>query len=102
VTTQTKEKLTLMLISDGGFSEGISRIKRIIAAGQKWRTDHGFDPAVICAIGIENTKSKPWYPKPTDAVCQQGMREIGVEGEGGYFYVKRLSKTVAAKPTKKS
>lgn len=88
---QEVAELTIIVISDGGFSEEGPAIKRIIAEGQQWRVDHGFSPAIICCVGIENmlgpnTRPRP-YPKPTNEVCQQWMRDIGEEGRGGYIYV---------------
>jgi len=86
---QPKKELTVIIISDGGFSEGIKRIKTTIDTWQKWREKSGYGRAIICAIGIENMKSWPTYPKQPNKVCQQGMRDIGVEGKGGFFYIHR-------------
>jgi len=86
---QPKKDLTIIVISDGGFSEGITKIKATIEAGQKWREKKGYGRAIICAIGIENMKSWPTYPKLSNRVCQQSMRDIGVEGKGGFFYIHR-------------
>jgi len=96
---QPVKELTILIISDGGFSDGgviggkgISLIKRLIKEGQNWRVANGLSRAIICTIGIENVLSWPTYPKLPNAVCQQGMRDIGVEGRGGFFYVHRLKR----------
>jgi len=87
---QPKKELTVIIISDGGFSESIERIKATIEVGQKWREKKGYGRAIICAIGIENMKCWPTYPKQPNRVCQRGMRDIGVTGKGGFFYIHRL------------
>lgn len=88
---QEVAELTIIVISDGGFSEEGPAIKRIIAEGQQWRIDNGFGRAIICCVGIENmlgpnSRPRP-YPKPANETCQQWMRDIGEEGQGGYIYV---------------
>jgi hypothetical protein len=88
---QRQKKLTIIIISDGGFSENFSTIKKTVNTWQQWREDQGLGRAVIVSIGIENhlsRLSKPPYPKDTDAVCQSRMRQL--EYKGGYFLVKRI------------
>lgn len=84
---QPKKELTVIIISDGGFSESINRIKATIKVGQEWREKSGYGRAIICTIGIENMKCWPTYPKQPNRVCQKGMRTIGVKGKGGFFYI---------------
>jgi hypothetical protein len=90
---QPKKNLTVLLISDGGFSERFKEIQSTIATYQLWRKNNGWGKALIVTIGIENHLSRsstPPYPKDTDAVCQARMRQIGKEGGGGYYLVKRI------------
>lgn len=106
---QPQKELTVIIISDGGFSDGDSRagssynqdiIRKIIEQNQQWRDNRGLGRAVIVAVGIENTLCWPRYPKDTNAVCMDGMRKIGLEGQGGFFYVQPLPEKTAAKPSK--
>lgn len=88
--------LTIIVISDGGFTEGFPRMRESIAKGQAWRRDHGLGDALIVSIGIENK----WYRaghKPPDEVCQTFMREIGHTGGGGYFFVHEPAQAVVGK-----
>jgi len=86
------EELTIILITDGGFSrdtsgtEGMVKVKQIIADGQAWREKHGYRKAIIACIGIQNLYYSAGYKKP-DPICQQGLQEIGVANAGGFFYV---------------
>lgn len=85
---QPLQNLTIIIISDGGFSEGFQEIESIIAEGQVWRVLNGYGKAIICAIGIENELG--WrYPKDPDKQCQAFMKKIGTKGEGGYFLVRQ-------------
>jgi len=100
--TQPVENLTVILISDGGFSDGVSLagasaqvVKEIIAEAQAERANQGLPPAIICTIGIENARCWPQYPKASNATCMQGMRDIGIEGRGGFFYVREIAKELA-------
>ena len=61
---EKKDDLTIVLISDGGFTTAcrvadeekrFSTVEATIAAGQAWRTKNGFAPAVITTIGIRNS-----------------------------------------------
>jgi len=94
---QPVKELTVLIISDGGFSDGggkggqgIGVVKVIIEAGQKWRVKNGYGRAMIVALGIENTLCWPLYPKLSNWECQAGMEDIGVTGKGGYFYVHKI------------
>jgi hypothetical protein len=96
---QRQKKLTIIVISDGGFSENFSTIQKTVSIWQKWREDQGLGRAVIVSIGIENhlsRLSKPPYPKDTDAVCQARMRQL--EYKGGYFLVKRIKRNPVVAP----
>jgi hypothetical protein len=94
---QPVEELTVLIISDGGFTDGggrggqgISVVKGVIEKGQQWRVAHGLERAVVVSIGIENSLCWPQYPKLPNSDCQIGMRALGVEGKGGFFYIHRL------------
>lgn len=87
-----KGDLTIILITDGGFSrdtsgiDGMVKVKQIIAEGQTWRQKHGYGKAIITCIGIQNLYYRTGYKKP-DPICQRGLQEIGTANAGGYFYV---------------
>lgn len=85
---QRVKDLTVIIISDGGFTEEGGYIKELIKLEQQNRVNNGLGKAVICTIGIEN-HTPPGYPKPSDETCQSWMKEIGNTGRGGYFYVKQ-------------
>lgn len=89
--------LTVIVISDGGFTENFSRILGTIESSQQWRVDNGYSMATIVAIGIENLLSReslPPYPKDPDHVCQARMERLGSdvwdEVWGGYYLIKRI------------
>ncbi len=96
---QKVTKLTIVIISDGGFTEGGTMVMKIIKDAQEWRVAEGYGRAVITTIGIENMACRPIYPKPNNAICQKWMRDIGVTGLGGYRYVYR-NKLEGTKTTK--
>lgn len=89
---QEKRELTVLIISDGGFTE-VSRaggswdvIRRVFVEGQQWREKKDLPPAIVTCIGISN----PSYTagnKPSDADCQTFLNEIGTRYKGGYFLV---------------
>lgn len=90
---QNKERLTIVLISDGGFTEacnnrGFGVIDRCIKDAQKWREDNGLGKAIIVSIGIEN-KHYTAGGKPPDEECQAFMQKVGTENGGGYFHVSK-------------
>jgi hypothetical protein len=94
---QPVKELTILIISDGGFTdgggkggEGIGVVQAVIEAGQKWRELNGYGRALIVSIGIENTLCWPYYPKLPNSDCQLGMRNIGVDGKGGFFYIHKI------------
>ena len=87
---QKKRELTVVIISDGGFSEGYLEVKKIITEGQIWRKNNGYDPAIIACIGIENLHYRNGGKEP-DHVNQQWLHDIGVDNSGGYSYVHRGS-----------
>jgi hypothetical protein len=97
---QKVKKLTVIIISDGGFTEcgykpavaTLKPINNVIASAQKWRIDKGYGEAIITTIGIENLVGWPSYPKPSDKMCQGWMRSIGTNGHGGYFFVHEKKK----------
>lgn len=80
--------LTVILISDGGFTEatgrhGFGAILNAIDTSQQWRINRGLNPAVLCCIGVEN-KAYGW-PKQPDEICQGVLKGIGERWGGGYF-----------------
>jgi hypothetical protein len=85
--TQPQKGLTVIIITDGGFTEGGEEVKKRIEEVQKWRVLKGYGRAVICTIGIENMLCRPYYPKPSNKTCQGWLKDIGKKGEGGYYYV---------------
>jgi hypothetical protein len=90
---QPKKNLTIVIISDGGFSEDFADILGTIKKSQQWRVDNGYGLAVIATVGIENHLSRlstPPYPKDPDSICQDRMAQIGAEGSGGYYLVQRI------------
>jgi len=99
---QKTKDLTVIVVSDGGFTEGGDAIKGIIKAAQEWRVKQGYGEAIITTIGIENMACVPNYPKPTNATCQGWMRDIGKTGYGGYFYVYEKPKEEKKKKKKEA
>lgn len=89
---QNRQDLTIVLITDGGFTEacynrGFNSIRQVINAGQTWRQNRQLGNALICCLGIEN----PNYTaggKPSDAACQEFLQEVGTTHGGGYFLVR--------------
>jgi len=81
-------KLTIILITDGGFTEPFETIKATIEEGQKWRSKNGYSKAIISVIGVENLYYRAGCKKP-DHICQEFLQKIGIRNHGGYFYVKR-------------
>ena len=91
---QKQKELTVIIISDGGFTEGGEKVKKAIKDTQAWREKVGLGAALICTIGIENHLCYPQYPKPSNETCQGWLSDIGKTGGGGYFYIyKREEKT---------
>jgi len=99
---QPVHNLTVIIISDGGFTEGIAAVKTAIAESQHWRKVSGYGKALIVTIGIQNLY---YYAggKLSDPVCQRGMKEIGSQGEGGYYFVHtgRFRSSMVAPPPEK-
>jgi hypothetical protein len=95
---QRVNNLTIVLISDGGFTEPFPEVRGVIRDGQKWREDNSLGRSIICSIGLENMLcrgSRPPYPKDSNRVCQDRMREIGDDNAGGFFYVQPTESTTA-------
>jgi hypothetical protein len=90
---QKKHELTIIIISDGGFTEGYQKIKNIIDQGQDWRKKNGYDPAIIACIGIENLYYRTGGKEP-DYINQQWLHDIGEDNDGGYSYIHRGSKPI--------
>jgi hypothetical protein len=87
-----RQELTIILITDGGFTEacerrGFGTMRQTFADGQAWRRNRGFGEAIICALGIENIGYTNGH-KPPDEECQMFLREIGDQYNGGYFLVR--------------
>lgn len=90
---QNKRELTVILITDGGFTE-VSRaggnfqvMRDVFEAGQAHRANNGLPYALVCCIGIEN-KNYTAGRKPPDADCQAFLKEMGERWRGGYFLVR--------------
>lgn len=94
---QPHKKLSVIIITDGGFTEGGAAIKKVIKRTQKWRVEKGYGKALICTIGIENMLCRPAYPKPTNTICQGWLKEIGSKGNGGYYYVYKRKRKLSKK-----
>ena len=90
---QKKQELTIIIISDGGFTEGYQKIKNIIIEGQAWRTKSGFDPAIIACIGVENLYYRTGG-KELDHINQQWLHDIGDDNNGGYSYIHKGSRPI--------
>jgi len=94
---QIQDDLTIIVISDGGFSERFDDVQQIIRDGQEWRREQGLKIAIICGVGIENMlsrESRPPYPKDTNIVCQRRMQAIGRQNHGGFFYLQPRNSSV--------
>lgn len=89
---QSEEELTIILITDGGFTEvcrhngDFSVISNVIESGQQARVNRGLSQALICSIGIEN-KHYTAGNKPSDERCQEFMASVGSQWGGGYFLI---------------
>jgi len=88
---QERDDLTVVLITDGGFTEatryGFEYIETAIEQSQRVRDNMGLSRAIICCFGISN----PSYTgggKPSDEQCQAFLRRIGTIYHGGYWLVK--------------
>lgn len=90
---QQRDELTVIIITDGGFTE-VSRpggswdsIRDVIRRGQLWRYEVGLSQALITTIGIHNPEYRAGN-KPSDEECQNFLMEIGQTYRGGYFFVR--------------
>lgn len=99
-----KRSLTIILITDGGFTEaaryGMSEeckslgrspfwpIENAIKESQKWRKRHGLFPATIVSIGLENKEVWSLSVKRSDKECQNFLRKLGKLYHGGYYLVR--------------
>lgn len=89
---QKKKSLTILMITDGGFTSACtsppswSEIDQIIRKEQAWRVANGYGQAIIVCIGIENLHYFGGN-KPNNDLCQIYLREIGTRYSGGYWYV---------------
>lgn len=86
------QNLTILVISDGGFTEVSTSgrrwdvIREAFSQGQQRRLNRGLGSAIITTIGIENPEYRAGN-KPSDAECQAFLKEIGERYAGGYFLV---------------
>ena len=85
--------LTVILISDGGFSEAVGPTRYdysywAVAAAQQWRKDNDFFEATIWTIGLENKIYWSSKVKRPDAECQEFLRTLGTQYNGGYYLVR--------------
>lgn len=81
-----RKNLTVVLISDGGFSDGFTAVDSAIESTQQWRLNNGYGYAIITSIGIENLYYTAGGKQP-DADCQAFLKGIGEKWCGGYFLV---------------
>lgn len=81
-----RKNLTVVLITDGGFSDGFAAVSDQINETQQWRLNNGLGYAIITTIGIENLYYSAGGKQP-DADCQAFLRGIGERWHGGYFLV---------------
>ncbi len=80
-------ELTVIVISDGGFTEGFRRIRNAIDASQAMRRELCYNDAIIATISIENDTSR-YSSIPNENARRQFMREIGVRWLGGHYLVR--------------
>jgi len=122
----TKARLTVVLITDGGFTETAGNrpkdkkkaneldkralkgeyentgsfivFDKAIAIEQAWRKKNKLTPAVIVTIGIQNDAPQ-WgiSVKRPDKECQAWLKKIGEKYDGGYFFVKRAPEKIKTK-----
>jgi len=90
----TRVRLTVIIITDGGFTENrrtndATDIRNAIESAQRWRIKHGYPRALIATVGIENLYYRANHKRP-DAACQKDLKLIGIEGQGGYYYLKKI------------
>lgn len=88
---QERDDLTVVLITDGGFTEasryGFDHIENAIEASQRVRDNLGLARAIVCCFGISNPAYRGGN-KPSDEECQAFLRRIGTVYHGGYWLVK--------------
>ncbi len=85
--------LTVILITDGGFTEaigptGYSSSYQAVANAQQWREGRGLFEATILTIGIENKIYWSSKVKRPDAECQTFLQTLGTKYNGGYYLVR--------------
>lgn len=92
---QNKDELTVILITDGGFTEvcrnghNFSIIDDAIDRSQQWRVDNGLAMAIITTIGLEN----PSYHignMPPEKMRQDYLKGLGEKYHGGYAIVRNM------------
>jgi len=86
--------LTVVLITDGGFTEAakarnFNPVYKMIKRSQHWRVRAGLLRASICAVGLENKEVWSLSTKRPDWECQQFLRNVGVKYHGGYYLVRQ-------------
>jgi len=99
-----KRSLSIILITDGGFTEAAEYAERnpkayaftpiieAIQIGQRMRLTRGLMQATIRTIGIENTEQWSLSVKRPDSECQAFLKKLGATYSGGYYLVGGKSK----------
>lgn len=76
---ENRDKLSIIIVTDGGFAEKPETLKKVVDDGQKWRTDRGIGPAVVVLLGIHYQNTYPSLVRLN--------QDLG-DNSGGYFVVK--------------
>lgn len=90
---QNKNELTIVLITDGGFTEvcrnqgNFSIVDDCINKAQQWRHENNLADAQILCVGLEN-KGYTAGHKPPDEKCQEYLKGLGERSGGGYILVR--------------
>ncbi len=100
-------RLTVVIISDGGFTEAakyIPKTKKVkgknvkesyykpiwdmIVSSQRWRISRGMAQASILTVGITNKYAWSYSVKRPDSECQDFLKAVGKSYGGGYVLIK--------------
>lgn len=90
---QNKSELTIILITDGGFTEvcrnqgNFALADECINKAQEWRRENNLADAQITCVGLENKNYTAGH-KPSDEKCQEYLKGLGERSGGGYILVK--------------
>lgn len=90
---QEKSPLTIVLITDGGFTEvcrnngNFALTDNVVDKAQQWRRDRDLPAAQILCVGLENKQYTHGH-KPPDEQCQAYLKGLGERFGGGYVLVR--------------